>query len=121
MNKTTWVRIAYIRIFFSSIIRYESFTQPVKLNLPMTETEIKEFVLNAATEQSLEDNTLEGLASQLLWRIGRIVDDGPVVVRIGYATNAKRFAEMPRLKSVTDMELEEAMVERSFHVEWVGR
>ena len=87
----------------------------------MTETEIKDFVLNAASEHSLEDATLENLASQLLWRVGRTVDDGPIVVRIGYATNAKRFAEMPRLKSVTDTELEEAMVERSFHVEWVGR
>ena len=87
----------------------------------MTETEIKEFVLNAASEHNIEDETLEGLASQLLWRVGRTVDDGPIVVRIGYATTAKRFAEMPRLKSVTDAELEEAMVERNFHVEWVGR
>ncbi len=87
----------------------------------MTETELKDFVLNAASEHTLEDDTLENLASQLLWRIGRTVDDGPIVVRIGYATYAKRFAEMPRLKSVTDMELEEAMVKRNLHVEWVGR
>jgi len=87
----------------------------------MTETEIKDFVLGAASEHSIEDETLENLASQLLWRVGRTVDDGPIVVRIGYATNAKRFAEMPRLKSVSDAELEEAMVERSFHVEWVSK
>jgi len=51
----------------------------------MTETEIKDFVLNAASEHSLEDETLENLASQLLWRVGRTVDDGPIIVRIGYA------------------------------------
>jgi hypothetical protein len=63
---------------------------------------------------------LDGLAPSLLWRVGRLSDDGPVTVRIGFATAAPLFAELPRLRNATDGEVEQAVRERSIAVEWVG-
>jgi hypothetical protein len=63
---------------------------------------------------------LEGLAPSLLWRVGRLSDDGPVTVRVGFATAAPLFAELPRLRNATDGEVEQAVRERTIAVEWVG-
>lgn len=63
---------------------------------------------------------LEALASQLLWRVGRSGDDGPVTVRVGFAGSAAMFAALPRLKNVSDAELEEAAEAGALRVEWVG-
>ncbi len=63
---------------------------------------------------------LEALAPLLVWRIGRTTDDGPVTVRVGLASAAALFAELPRLKTVTDAELEAAANEGDLRVEWVG-
>ena len=60
------------------------------------------------------------LASQLVWRIGRHGDDGPVTVRLGFAGSAAMFADLPRLKNATDAEVEEAALAGSLRVEWVG-
>lgn len=60
------------------------------------------------------------LASQLVWRIGRNGDDGPVTVRLGFAGSAALFTDLPRLKNATDAEVEEAAVEGTLRVEWVG-
>jgi hypothetical protein len=67
-----------------------------------------------------DDTLLEHLAGALLWRVGRTVDDGPVTVRVGFATSAPLFAELPRLRSATDGEVEEALSAGAVEVEWVG-
>ena len=71
--------------------------------------------------QGVAPEQVEVLASQLLWRVGRNGDDGPVTVRLGYASSAALFAELPRLKSASDAELEEAAHAGALRVEWVGR
>lgn len=63
---------------------------------------------------------LEALAGQLVWRIGRVSDEGPVTVRLGLASSAPLFAELPRLRSATDAELQAALDEDEVRVEWVG-
>ena len=63
--------------------------------------------------------TLEALANQLVWRIGKLDDEGEVVVRVGYATALPAFAALPRLRAVTDPELESARQERRIRVEWI--
>ena len=70
--------------------------------------------------QGLVPEQLDALASQLLWRIGRHGDEGPVTVRLGFADSAALFAELPRLKTASDAELEEAAQSGTLRVEWVG-
>lgn len=86
----------------------------------MTETALKARLTEVLAAQGLESGPLETLAAHLLWRIGRNGDDGPVTVRVGYFESAASFAELPRLKSVTDAELEEAAQAGTLRVEWVG-
>lgn len=71
-------------------------------------------------EAGLEASQLDGLASSLVWRIGRLSDEAPVTVRIGLARAIPRFADLPRLRSATDQEVEEAATAGELHVEWVG-
>jgi len=87
----------------------------------MTEQEMKTIVSNAAKAKGLEDKQLEQLANQLLWRIGRSHDDGPIIIRLGYATFARRFADLPKLRNVSDLEIEQALRQHNLQVEWVGR
>ena len=70
--------------------------------------------------QGLSPEQLDALAAQLLWRVGRHGDDGPVTVRVGFAESAALFAELPRLKTASDAELEEAAQTGTLRVEWVG-
>jgi hypothetical protein len=72
-----------------------------------------------APDLVVDDAVLDQLGAALLWRVGR-VDDGPVTVRVGFATAAALFAELPRLRSANDEEIEEAVHEGSVRVEWVG-
>ena len=74
----------------------------------------------ALFDQGLERSAVEGLASQLLWRVGRASDDAPVTVRVGFATDAALFAELPRLRSASDAEIEGAVADGTLRVEWVG-
>ncbi len=78
----------------------------------------------ALQAQGWSAETVSALASNLLWRLGRTVErsgeDGPVTVRLGFATSAARFADLPRLKSASDAEIEAAVKEGSLRVEWVG-
>lgn len=73
----------------------------------------------ALAAQGLAPEQLEALAGSLLWRVGRS-DDGPVTVRVGFAGSAAAFADLPRLKNVSDGELEEAAGAGDLRVEWVG-
>ena len=70
---------------------------------------------------TIDAKTLDTLASQLVWRIGRSHDDGPIIVRVGFTTQAALFAELPRLKNATDQELKAAAEEGNLRVEWVGQ
>jgi|SRR5680860_688164 len=63
---------------------------------------------------------LDELASNLLWRIGRVSDESPVTVRVGLASSASLFQELPRLRGASDAEVEGAINEGSLRVEWVG-
>ena len=82
---------------------------------------MKQAVDEALEEQGLSRKTIEALAGQLLWRVGRVSDDSPVTVRVGFATDAAAFAELPRLRNATDAEVEVAIAEGEVRVEWVAR
>ncbi len=71
-------------------------------------------------ELGLAAEALEDLAGALLWRMGRAADDGPVTVRVGFATSAALFAELPRLRNATEEELGAAIEADELRVEWVG-
>lgn len=88
---------------------------------PMSEAEIKRVLAAALTERGLSEENVEGLASQLLWRVGRVSDDTPVTVRVGFASGAALFADLPRLRSASDAEIEAALEEGTLRVEWVGQ
>lgn len=81
--------------------------------------------LHEQLRRRLEDvgvapTALEELASNLLWRIGRVSEDGPVTVRVGLASSAGLFQHLPRLRSASEAEIEAAVREASVKVEWVG-
>ncbi len=63
---------------------------------------------------------VDALASSLLWRIGRAYDDGPLTVRVGFASAAPLFADLPRLRPASDLEVEVALQSGDVSVEWVG-
>lgn len=86
----------------------------------MTEADMQVQLGEILSAQGLSHEQLEGLASQLLWRMGRSGDDGPVTVRVGLAKSAALFADLPRLKNASDAELEEAAKAGALRVEWVG-
>ncbi len=69
----------------------------------------------------LQSLGLENLAGSLVWRIGRLSEDAPLTVRIGLASSIKLFNDLPKLRSADDKEIETAMREKDFRVEWVGR
>lgn len=71
--------------------------------------------------KSFEAKPLETLAGNLVWRIGRLSDDAPLTVRIGLASSIKLFNDLPKLRSANDNEIEAAMKEKNFRIEWVGR
>lgn len=64
---------------------------------------------------------LEELGNQLLWRIGRVSDEGPVTVRVGFASSAELFQHLPRLRGASEEEVAEALADNSVRVEWVGQ
>lgn len=64
--------------------------------------------------------TLDALAGHLVWRIGRTSDDAPLTVRVGLAGATASFAELPRLRSASDAEIQAAMDAGEVRVEWVG-
>ena len=72
-------------------------------------------------ETGLDDATVESLGGSLVWRVGRLDDEAPVTVRIGLATQVHLFGELPKLRSASEAELQEALDEQNVRVEWVGR
>ena len=69
---------------------------------------------------ALDEALIEALAGQLVWRIGRASDEAPLTVRVGLASSAPAFAELPRLRSASDGELRDAIEAGEVRVEWVG-
>ncbi|MGL4608974.1 MAG: DUF3248 domain-containing protein [Trueperaceae bacterium] len=78
-------------------------------------------VPNSFDVKGLEAKALENMAGNLVWRIGRLTDDAPLTVRIGLASSIKAFNDLPKLRSANDSEIETAMKEKNFRIEWVGR
>jgi hypothetical protein len=74
-----------------------------------------------ANTTTFDAKGLENLAGNLVWRIGRLTDDAPLTVRIGLASSIKLFNDLPKLRSANDSEIETAMREKNFRIEWVGR
>jgi hypothetical protein len=78
-------------------------------------------VNGTSSEGKAEPKPLETLAGNLVWRIGRLTEDAPLTVRIGLASSIKLFNDLPKLRSANDNEIEAAMKEKNFRIEWVGR
>lgn len=75
---------------------------------------------NTLTSETISPALLEQLSSQLVWRIGRLSDDEPITVRLGFAGATPNFSDLPRLKNVADEDIEQAMQAGTIKVEWVG-
>ena len=87
---------------------------------------MSEEILSGLVAEVLEggdfsESQLVNLAGNLLWRIGREGDDGPVTVRIGLASDANTFSELPKLRNSSEIEILEAIQSKDFRVEWVGK
>jgi hypothetical protein len=86
----------------------------------MIEMVVTQRLQELLAEGGVSQDTIDELASSLLWRVGRGSDEEPVTVRVGFATSAGAFAELPRLRNATDEELREAVERGELKVEWVG-
>lgn len=62
---------------------------------------------------------LDALGGHLVWRIGKNELSDEVVVRLGYASAAPRFAFLPKLRAASDAELQDALAQGQLVVEWV--
>ena len=86
----------------------------------MSLSDLEQRTLQGLETAGVSPEDLDALASQLLWRVGRVSDDGPVTVRVGFATSASLFADLPKLRSASDAEIEESVQDGTLRVEWVG-
>tara|TARA_Y100001960_G_C14445217_1_gene714565 strand:+ start:242 stop:514 length:273 start_codon:yes stop_codon:yes gene_type:complete len=87
----------------------------------MSEEILYGIVAKALEEGSFRESQLVSLAGSLVWKIGRVVDEGPVTVRIGLASDVNMFSELPRMRNLADAEIIEAIEAKDFQVEWVGQ
>ncbi|AFZ66629.1 DUF3248 domain-containing protein [Deinococcus peraridilitoris] len=74
--------------------------------------------LSGVPEHALSDQ-LEQLGGHLVWRVGKHEASDDVVVRLGYASSTPRFAHLPRLRSASDSELQDALERGAIMIEWV--
>lgn len=86
----------------------------------VSEAHVQERITEALSDSGVSAEQVGDLAGQLLWRIGRVSDEGPVTVRVGLASSAALFQELPRLRTASDSEIEAAVEEDALRVEWVG-
>jgi len=86
----------------------------------MTDALVARRLRDVLLDRGLAAEAIDDLAGSLLWRIGRLADDAPVTVRVGFATSATAFGELPRLRNATDEELVAAIESGELRVEWVG-
>jgi len=59
------------------------------------------------------------LGEYLVWYIGKSESDETLVVRVGTASKTPKFAELPRLSSVSETEAEALLKAGKLRVEWV--
>ncbi len=71
-------------------------------------------------ETSRLDELLDQLANNLVWKLGKYEGSERVVIRLGYASSTPNFTDQERLKNVGNAELEAALKNRDFDVEWVS-
>lgn len=93
---------------------------PVGYASAMTDVLVAHRLHDTLLDRGLAVEAIDELAGALLWRIGRLSEDGPVTVRVGFATSAAAFGELPRLRNATDEEIVTAVEEGQLRVEWVG-
>lgn len=73
------------------------------------------------TDLGIDPKRFEQLATSLVWRVGRLSDDLPLVIRVGLASSVPLFNDLPKLHNATEAEIEAAIKKADFRVEWVGR
>ena len=69
----------------------------------------------------IDPKRFEQLAASLVWRVGRLNDQVPLVIRVGLASSVALFNDLPKLHNATEAEIEAAMKKADFRVEWVGK
>ena len=70
-------------------------------------------------DESVDPVVLEGLGNQLVWKIGKEEGSERVIVRVGYASATRSFADLPRLRGATDAEVADAARKSELIVEWI--
>jgi hypothetical protein len=65
------------------------------------------------------EDLLERLGEYLIWKIGKDEQEEVLVVRTGMVSASGRFAQLPRLRSASDQDVERLMQEGRVRVEWV--
>lgn len=63
---------------------------------------------------------LEELSQHLVWRIGVGEKDDLLIVRVGLASTTSRFAQYPKLRNVSDGDIETMVKEDRVKIEWVS-
>ncbi|AEB12343.1 DUF3248 domain-containing protein [Marinithermus hydrothermalis] len=67
----------------------------------------------------VDPDALTELGRHLVWRIGKSEDEEVLVVRVGLASATPRFAQLPRLRNVSEAEIEALVKAGKVKVEWV--
>lgn len=70
-------------------------------------------------ELSELERALETLAGHLVWKMGKDEDSEALVIRVGYASSTPLFAHRSRLHALSDAEVQAAMQEHNYRVEWM--
>lgn len=63
--------------------------------------------------------SLDQLAGQLVWKIGRDEETDEMIVRVGFASSAPRFARKSKLRAATDSDVAQALKTGEYRVEWI--
>ncbi len=85
----------------------------------MSDAELQNLLTERLAEHDIDEKSLDSLGQHLVWRIGKVSDDGPIIVRMGFATSAALFNDLPKLKNASDSELAAAVRNGDVRVEWV--
>jgi hypothetical protein len=84
---------------------------------PTTSSEHPE---SSETSQPSElEQALETLAGHLVWKMGKEDDSDELVIRVGFASSTPLFAHHPRLHSLSDAEVQAAIQNQHYRVEWM--
>lgn len=87
----------------------------------MSEADLNNHLSKVLQGLEVDPASFDAFASQLVWRIGRTSEDAPLTIRVGLATSTPQFEDLPKLHNASDAEMEAAMNEQDYRVEWVGR